>query len=214
LPSEITISSDYHLKEGKVHDIVFKTLCEDCFNKCYICEEKPKDPQIEHRISHLGDFKLKYDWNNLLLSCSYCNNIKKAKCDNDEIPILNPLQCDPEEHIVFSIGTANDDIKSLVRIEALKTDESTLKTAKLLEFVYNGGVSPKKDLGLTHFLKPLMDNIELFKQYIVNHHKEPDEGYDEDIREEINRSSAFAAFKRKIVRDDPKLSVEFADALK
>ena len=32
--------------------------------------------------------------------------------------------------------------------------------------------------------------------------------------EEIARSSIYAAFKRKIIRDDPELSVIFADALK
>jgi len=43
---------------------------------------------------------------------------------------------------------------------------------------------------------------------------EPDLGYGEMICEEIERSSVFAAFKRKIVRDDPELSVVFADVLK
>ena len=58
-----------------------------------------------------------------------------------------------------------------------------------------------------------MPNIRLFYQYIRNFRDEPDLGYDKDIRNEIARSSIFAAFKRKIVRDDPELSAVFADAL-
>ena len=47
-----------------------------------------------------------------------------------------------------------------------------------------------------------------------DYRKETDIGYDILIRNEISRSSMFAAFKRKIVRDDPELSIIFADAFK
>jgi len=54
----------------------------------------------------------------------------------------------------------------------------------------------------------------MFLQYIHDYREESDIGYENLICNEIKRSSAFAAFKRKIVRDDPELSVVFADELK
>jgi len=210
LPAKVTKILEYHLKKGKVYDIIFSTLCEDCFDKCYICEEKGlKDPEIEHIIPHDDDPDLKLDWNNLLLACGRCNNIKLARYKN----ILNPLKCDPEEHIALSVDVMNNKIWQ-VHIESLKNDSSTLETVIVLDFVYNGGGTTIKTYGCEYVRKQLLENIRRFERYIRGYREEPDEGYDEDIREEINRSSAFAAFKRKIIRDDPKLSVEFADALK
>jgi hypothetical protein len=55
--------------------------------------------------------------------------------------------------------------------------------------------------------------IARFLQYIKGYQDEPDIGYDAIIEKEISRSSAFAAFKRKSIRDDAELSVKFATSL-
>jgi hypothetical protein len=84
----------------------------------------------------------------------------------------------------------------------------------MLQLVYNGGSTDMKDIESTNLRNEhLMPNIRRFYQYIINYHQEPELGYGEKITKEINRSSAFAAFKRKIIRDDPKLSFVFAEAL-
>jgi hypothetical protein len=59
----------------------------------------------------------------------------------------------------------------------------------------------------------LMPDIQLFMGYIQGHRKEPDAGYEPIIEKEICRSAKFAAFKRKIIRDDPELYSEFSKAL-
>ena len=93
-------------------------------------------------------------------------------------------------------------------------DNATLMTVKLLGLVYNGSSSNMNEIECSNLRNShLMPNIRLFYQYIRNYREEPDLGYDNMIRKEIDRSSMFAAFKRKIVRDDPDLSVKFADAL-
>ncbi|MDX8376651.1 MAG: hypothetical protein R8L53_01360 [Mariprofundales bacterium] len=52
----------------------------DSFSKCYICEEKYiSNINIEHFIPHQGNKTLKFNWNNLLLSCCHCNNIKSNR---------------------------------------------------------------------------------------------------------------------------------------
>ena len=59
---------------------VNQALQEVFHGKCYICENKEATSyQIEHRIPHRGDKKLKYDWNNLFWVCAHCNNIKSDK---------------------------------------------------------------------------------------------------------------------------------------
>ena len=85
----------------------------------------------------------------------------------------------------------------------------------LLRLIYNGGTTDIKAIECSNLRNEhLMPIIRLFLQYIHNYHDEPDLGYDKIISKEIDRSSAFAAFKRKIVRDDQKLSVIFANSLK
>jgi hypothetical protein len=205
LPPHVTIKSAQNCREGEV----FAILKADCYEKCYICEDKPTVPNVEHRVPHRGDPALKLSWDNLLLSCGHCNNIKLDKYDD----ILDPVKCDPEEHIALSVEISGD-LKEQVKVEALTTDSSTRQTAELLGFVYNGGVNDEKDLGSSHLRNTrLLPDIRRFYQYIYNYRREPELNYAEIISKEIGPASAFAAFKRKIVRDDPELSGVFAEAL-
>jgi hypothetical protein len=99
-------------------------------------------------------------------------------------------------------------------VESLTNDASALVTVELLGLVYNGGSTDIKDIECSNLRNShIMPNIRLFYQFIRGYREEPDLGYDTIIRKEIDRSSIFAAFKRKIVRDDPELSAVFADAL-
>ena len=46
-------------------------------HKCYLCEQKGLHGiQIEHLVPHQKNRDLMFDWNNLFLSCSHCNNMK------------------------------------------------------------------------------------------------------------------------------------------
>ncbi|MCL1883622.1 MAG: HNH endonuclease [Defluviitaleaceae bacterium] len=205
LPPGVTINSAEDYRKGEV----LCTLVSDCHGKCYICEDKPTTINIEHIVPHRNDPKLKFDWNNLFISCGHCNNTKLAKFDD----IIDPTQCDPEMHIALSVEIT-DEIIERVHVQPLTTDTSTLSTAKLLNLVYNGGSTDIKEIECSNLRNShLMPNIRLFYQYIRNYRDEPDEGYDNKIRKEIDRSSIFAAFKRKIVRDDPELFKIFADSL-
>ncbi len=52
-------------------------LKEMFHNKCYICENKQVTSyNIEHLHPYYKNKNLKYDWNNLFLSCAHCNNTK------------------------------------------------------------------------------------------------------------------------------------------
>jgi len=206
LPPGITIKSENDYRKGMLFDI----LVEDCHSKCYICEDKPTTINVEHRIAHRNDPALKFDWDNLFIACGHCNNIKLIGFNN----ILDPTKCDPEEHIALSVKITENLLEN-VQIEPLTTDCHTLQTAELLGYVYNGGSTSIKDIECSNIRNEhLMPKIHRFLLFIDRYLAEPDLGYDVLIKEEIHRSSAFAAFKRKIVRDNPDLSTIFAEALK
>ena len=206
LPPNVTIASENDYRKGNV----FNILAEDCHSKCYICEDKPTTINVEHIVPHRNDPALKFDWNNLFLACGHCNNIKRAKFND----ILDPTKCEPENHVALSVEITNDLIEQ-VKIEPLTTDDSTMQTVELLGLVYNGGSTDVKEIECSNLRNEhLMPNLRLFYQYIHNYHEEPDLGYADIISKEIDRSSIFAAFKRKIVRDDAELSIVFAESLK
>ena len=54
---EGSIVSEQDYQGGKV----FKILLSDCYHKCYICEHRPIPPEVEHRVAHKGNEKLKFD---------------------------------------------------------------------------------------------------------------------------------------------------------
>ena len=93
LPDGLTITSDNDYRSGEI----FKILLHDCYHKCYICEQKPIPPEVEHRLTHKGDEALKYDWYNIFYSCRYCNKVKNQKKFYDGI--IDPTKIDPEDYI-------------------------------------------------------------------------------------------------------------------
>jgi 5-methylcytosine-specific restriction endonuclease McrA len=98
LPDNVKIKS----REDWSHGSAVRALLEtDCYAKCYICEDKPKNPDeltVDHVIPQNSRPDLIHEWSNLLLACSFCNNNAKGhKYDN----IINPVLEDPEEYISY-----------------------------------------------------------------------------------------------------------------
>lgn len=198
-PAPILSENDYRTNPN------FAAIVEDCYSKCYICEnDKATTLNIEHLISHKGNNTLKYDWNNLLLACGHCNSIKGGRFDN----ILNPTECDPEDFIALTLTT--ESFVEKVIVEALSEDENILQTADLLRLVYNGGTTAIKEIECTTLRNLISENIVRFLLYIKGYYEEPELNYEALIQKEISKSSAFAAFKRKIIREDEELSAKFA----
>lgn len=205
LPPNTKIESEADYRSG----VVLNTLVKDCYEKCYICEDKSTTINVEHLIPHHNDTVLKYDWNNLFMSCGHCNSIKHLKYNN----ILNPTKCDPEDHIDLSIEITDNLIEKVV-VQALTKDSSTIQTAKLLNLVYNGGSTAIKDIECSNLRNAhLLPDIRKFLQYLNDYLEEPDIGCDKMIIKEIDRSSAFAAFKRRIIRRNPELLAKFKNYL-
>lgn len=199
LPKHLHIQS--HKDWGYGTD-VHRLLEDDCFGKCYICENKPKERSsltVEHVESRDFAPKRVYDWENLLLACERCNTLKDHSYNN----IINPSVYDPEELLAFGL---TDDLRQ-VDITCLSTCLKAKETKQLLEVVYND--KRRNDVRL---LSKLLHEIQVFNYYLECW-QDGEEAFGLYIREALNRSSEFAAFKRKIVRDDPQLMEQFGDAL-
>jgi membrane-associated HD superfamily phosphohydrolase len=162
---------------------------------------------VEHRIPHKNDEKLKYDWNNLFLSCGHCNTTKGVHY----VGIIDPCKIDPESVLELRLET-NNLMEHVVITQLIDSPDVTM-TAKLLENVYNGKQTAIKKLEATQLRKKISKELSHFQQYLLDNKNEPDLGYDKIITEKISRSSAFAAFKRQIIRDNEELQQQFSEAL-
>ena len=209
MPDEIRIESEDDYRGGKV----FELLIMDCRNKCYICEDKESTGlNVEHRIPHKGDKTLKYNWDNLFLSCVHCNNTKSFCIDNTNDVIIDPVTLDPEEYIEIAIS-AVDGLKEKVIINKLKDAETVDTTVKLLNYVYNGAPTDIKRLESANLRNKIMREVNRFQLYVSGFKEETDLGYHELITKEISKRSAFAAFKRNIIRKDPDVVEKFSEEL-
>ena len=209
LPEGIRIKAEDDYRGGPV----FELLVRDCRNKCYICEDKELTGlNVEHRISHKGDKTLKYDWDNLFISCAHCNNTKSFYIDNTNDVIIDPAKFDPEEYIEIAISTV-DGLREKVVINKIKDAESVDITVKLLDYVYNGVSTEIKRLESANLRNKIMREINRFRLYVRGYKEEAELGYGEIIAIEISKGSAFAAFKRNIIRKDPEMAGKFFEEL-
>mgnify|MGYP001030974643 FL=1 len=175
-------------------------LFEMFHGKCYICENKECiSYQIEHLRPHKENVKLKYDWDNLFLSCTHCNNIKKAKYD----PILDCSKIDVDLKIAFrKKGYFGMDEE--YEFSALEDGAEVKNTIELLNEIYHGNTAQKK-LEAVHIRRKLRRSLSDFEN-LVREYEEAEEIDKEDfkyaIRKETSAGAAFAAFKRWLLRDN------------
>ncbi|MDR3244799.1 MAG: hypothetical protein LBT50_00015 [Prevotellaceae bacterium] len=100
-----------------------------------------------------------------------------------------------------------------VQIEALDTSPETQTTKELLLAVYNG-TTPLKLIESANLRNCLLNEIIEFQSLLCNYFKaansdEEQQYFLKKIRSHINRASNFTAFKRWIIKDNPRLRKEF-----
>jgi hypothetical protein len=205
LPKGITINSakDYR------SELVYSLLFNDFYGKCYICEDTTfTSPEVEHRVSQSSNAESKYDWNNLFLSCSHCNGIKGNKYDN----IIDCTVIDPESYLFLAVSN----IKNIV-IKAQGNLQGIDETVELLDKVYNGIQSPITDSGCVKLRNKVFKEVAEFRNLVLRYLQEENGNikqiYKRQISERLQRASSFAAFKRKIVRDQLDLAQIFQQDL-
>ena len=207
LPNGVKIQREQDFR----NDPIFSIIKNDCYNKCYICEDKePTGLQVDHRIAPQGNDDLKYSWNNLLLTCYHCNHTKSDKYNS----ILDCTQVDPEDYIAISMLPYD---KQPVKISILLYSDESKETAALLEIIYNGVKTTILNAECENLRSRVLKELNDFQEKLERYHDEPDlnikHGFQRSIVKMIARSSAFAAFKRNTIRRHPAYFQEFGKYL-
>ncbi|MFG6393804.1 MAG: HNH endonuclease [Lachnospiraceae bacterium] len=145
-------------------------LKEMFHNKCYICENKQVTSyNIEHLHPYYKNKNLKYDWNNLFLSCAHCNNIKLGKYE----PIIDCTIENVEELIAFRkkgyFGTDEELI-----FENLDIRKETINTINLLNEVYYGS-TPQKKMEARILRRILRKVLSEFKEFVREYKEAEDD---------------------------------------
>lgn len=168
-------------------------------HKCYLCEQKGlKSIQIEHLNPHRGDMELKFDWNNLFLACTHCNNIK-----NDGFtPILDCTQTAIDEKIRFhQEGGGYEPIR--LEFTALDDETATQNTAKLLNEIYYGS-TPQKIAEANMIRKEVEEELDKFQKQIRAYQESDGEDKKDAecfLRLNLKWNTPFAAFKRWVIKE-------------
>lgn len=181
--------------------------------KCYLCETKePLDINIEHFIPHLDNEELKFNWNNLYLSCSRCNNIKLTKYDN----LIDC--CDPDVNVLKAIKhhPPTTPFAKNLKIEAQIDDEKTRLTAELINKIFNSEHTPNKTCTAVSLRKNVFAQfnkfLDLQQQYFnetaLPHEKETAL---ERMKLLIQASSAYSSFICWCVLEDTELEPLLVD---
>lgn len=198
--AKISLEIEKQKKSGTYNTPEVNAALQEMFcRKCYLCEQKDVGSyQIEHFLPHRENIELKFNWNNLFLSCTHCNNIKSDKYE----PILDCTQIDIDKKIAFR-KTGYFGVKECLEFQALDTSVETQNTTALLHEIYYGS-TPQKIAEAKIIRRVLRKELSSFKECIRMYEEE--EGEDkEDLFYEIKRnlkpSSPFTAFKRWIIRD-------------
>lgn len=189
-------------EKGYRDDVVKRAILEDQDDKCYICERKvTTDYQVEHLASQLHYEVGLNEWENLYISCNYCNDKKKTSFDD----IKRPDTYNVEEVITHRFDPMNE----RVVFSTDSTDIGILQTVHLLERMFNGTHAPRRVLMETRFYNQFKMGYNHFQGVV---HDYLSGKYDEMrpvIENLISRKSEFLAFKYAIIMENERLRHDF-----
>ncbi len=177
---------------------VIERLEKDFHNKCYICEMKElQDPNVEHLLPHKnGKYpERKFDWENLFWSCGHCNGIKKNSRYDEGI--IDCCKQDPEKYLFFRLKGSEVVIET-----ADGENELQKRTALLVTETFSMKNTGMRTYTSDERLKLLQREMNVLYKQLEKIHKKPASKITMiTIRSLLRRESAFAAFKRRYVRD-------------
>lgn len=182
---------------------VIKQLNSDFNNKCYICGDKTnKDLRVEHFIPHQGVDNLKFDWNNLFLSCDYCNGIKSDTYNVNGKTLINSVVEKPEEYLSHKTSAFP---MLEVSFEAKKNGVETTNTIELLNKIFNGKknsseaqIIKKEDL-VKNLKKEMGDFLITLHHYLTKEKGAEKEYHKVVLIDHLSDLSNFVEFKRHYI---------------
>lgn len=197
IPVTLTTTKAYDGEDVK------RQLLQDHHCKCYICERIcVTEFEIEHHQSKTHHPELIQDWNNLFLSCYYCNRKKLQHLDNT----LNPLSVNIEDEIKQKIDYTN---KKAVFIPTDSTPAHS-ETIKLLDHVFNGTYKLRKikeERFFEYFLSVMNRFQDLLNKYLIT----PIPQNEKAVKDELTIDKEFLGFKYWIIKGNQTLISVFGN---
>jgi uncharacterized protein (TIGR02646 family) len=193
------------LNRGYNNDEVRKQLLDNQEDKCYLCERQCNtDYQVEHLKSQINHPELAHAWNNLFISCSYCNQKKLNNYDD----MLSPHKENVEEIIEHSMAGGK------VLFESHRNDEATTSTIRLLTVLFNGK-SGLRNLKEQRFFNELIEKLAPFNEaidgYLYSNDAAEKEKYRSFIEDRLSIRSEYLAFKYHIIQSNATLRTTFGN---
>lgn len=158
------------------HPTVKTAVTVDSFGKCIYCESKVlhvSHGDIEHIKPKKRFPKLTYEWTNLALVCSRCNNHKRDGFD-ESCPPVNPFTEDPDQFLCaigewiwpkagIDRGQVTIDLVDLNRVELLERRRERLKQIRDATEAWARTRNPKVK---ESFAEHLRDELSSEKEYV------------------------------------------------
>jgi len=206
-------------KEGKYDCGEVKSILKREFlNKCYICEtSKITDLQIEHFEPHQKkNIELKFDWNNLFFSCSYCNGKKSNNYNTDNynrILDCTKVEQDVENWIIYrKTITLKSKFDISVNEKLVEKDflKETQNTVNLLNNIYNGNQTTKEKT--ENLNDKIYGELKYFQNAIEKYFSEIETDKNlKRIKFKLSRKSDYVSFKRWIVKENYPEFIQYFD---
>lgn len=214
-PASLAIEKEKSNGSYREQDVM-KQLRADFHDKCYICESKGLTSiNVEHFLPHKGNKELKFDWSNLFYSCSHCNNVKQSRDIFNDILNCTNKEDKVDEQIRYRMDPFP---KSIVQIDAVIRNTKVCNTVEFLKAVYNGSNTGIKEIESDNLRENLLNEIFQFQCLLIEYfdRNTTDEERTElisKIKKALSNHTAFTAFKRWIIRDNPDLVTTFSPYL-
>jgi len=180
---------------------VKEQLVKDQHCKCYICEQDTgKDFEIEHLTPQNSGINKIKEWNNLLLTCPYCNKKK-----SDKFNIMNPLLNNIEDIIEQRIVENHTSISSSTKVQETK------QTVILLKNIFNG-LNNIRDTRASLLFKDVQREMNFFMRCLIDYKQNPTQENKGILTDSLKVDKEFLGFKYWIIRDSG-LEPHFKDAI-
>lgn len=182
---------------------VQEQLMLDQHGKCYLCEDKVRQHyQIEHFQSQANAPELTTDWNNLFLSCGYCNQKKSHRFPT----LLNPLTIPVEE----ALDIQTDWYRKRVHIEVRQNIPGAESTRELLHRIHNGA-GGMRTFREQMFYREFENELSCFLSALELYQHNPSPSTRAEVAKLLHISQPFLAAKLGELRAVPDLYAEFKD---
>lgn len=186
---------------------VYDKLREIFHDKCYLCETKePQDINVEHFVAHEKDDGKKFDWKNLYLVCSRCNNIKGNRYNN----LLDCCKRDVDVYRSLKLLPPFTPYAKRLIIEARVRNADVDSTVELLDKIYNGTISVNKAVTSAFIRARIFERLCRLQGFVVTWYS--DESLADEkkvaldkIRMLIGPDAPYSAFMRDVLYEDEKL---------